>query len=106
MKFCVVLITVPNRETGEKLAEVLVGERLAACVNQVPGLRSTYWWQGKIEREAEELLLVKTRAACVERLTARVRELHPYSVPEIIALPIVSGSQPYLDWISAETSRP
>jgi periplasmic divalent cation tolerance protein len=103
MEHCVVLITVPDRATGEKLAAALVGERLAACVNQVPGLLSTYWWQGKMEQEPEELLLAKTRAELVERLAARVRELHPYTVPEIIALPILAGSAPYLEWITAET---
>lgn len=103
MEHVVVLITVPDRETGHTLAEALVQERLAACVNQVPGLVSTYWWQGKLEHQTEELLLVKTRTALVERLAARVRELHPYTVPEVVALPVLAGSAPYLDWITAET---
>lgn len=103
MSHCVVLVTVPDREQGKRIAEALVGERLAACANLVPGLLSTYRWQGKIEQEPEELLIIKTRAALAERLTARVRELHPYQVPEIIALPVAAGSQDYLDWVTQET---
>jgi len=103
MGYCVVLITVPDAESGKRIAETLVEERLAACANRLPGLLSTYRWQGKVEQAAEELLVVKTREELVEGLTARVRELHPYTVPEIIALPIVAGSQYYLNWIALET---
>jgi len=103
MGYCVVLITVPDAESGKRIAETLVEERLAACANRLPGLLSTYRWQGKVEQAAEELLVVKTREELVEGLTARVRELHPYTVPEIIALPIVAGSQDYLNWIALET---
>ncbi len=102
--YCVVMITVPNAEVGTRLAEVLVEERLAACVNRVPGMLSTYRWQGKIEREPEELLLVKTRQALFEALIQRVKSLHPYTVPEIIALPILAGSDSYLEWIKQETA--
>jgi periplasmic divalent cation tolerance protein len=103
MSHLVVLVTVPNREIGKRLAEVLVEERLAACVNRVPGLLSIYRWQGKIEQEQEELLLIKTQDCLLEQLTVRVRELHPYTVPEIVALPVVGGSQAYLDWVTQET---
>jgi len=103
MSHCVVFVTVPDRTLGKNIAETLVQERLAACANLVPGLLSTYRWQGKIEQEPEELLIIKTRETLVERLIARVRELHSYQVPEIIALPVLAGSQAYLDWVTQET---
>jgi len=103
MGYCVVLVTVPDREQAQRIAETLIAERLAACVNVVPGVWSIYHWRGKVERAAEELLLVKTRETHVARVAARVREIHPYEVPEIIALPVTAGSQAYLDWLEQET---
>jgi periplasmic divalent cation tolerance protein len=103
MEYSVVLVTVPNRETGRSIAEGLVQERLAACVNLVPGLLSIYRWQGKIEREPEELLVIKTRREHLDRLIERVRALHPYTVPEILALPVTAGSPGYLEWLAQET---
>jgi periplasmic divalent cation tolerance protein len=103
VEFAVVLVTVPNREVGLSIAEALVAERLAACANLVPGVFSIYRWQGQVEREAEELLVLKTRSSLVEALGARVRALHPYTVPEIVALPVAAGSEPYLQWLQAET---
>ena len=97
----VVLVTVPNAETAERLAEALVGERLAACVNVLGGVRSTYRWKGAVERDDELLCLCKTTRAGFERLRARVVELHPYELPEVVALPIAGGHAPYLDWITA-----
>jgi len=97
----VVLVTVPDAETADKLGEALVGERLAACVNVVPGLRSIYRWQGAVEKAAELLCLCKTTRASFEQLRARVVELHPYDLPEIVALPIELGHAPYLEWIKA-----
>ncbi|MGZ3440920.1 MAG: divalent-cation tolerance protein CutA [Polyangia bacterium] len=97
----VVLVTVPNAETAEKLGDALVGERLAACVNIVGGVRSIYRWQGKIEKDAELLCLCKSTRAQFEKLRARVVELHPYELPEVVALPIAVGHAPYLDWITA-----
>lgn len=97
----VVLVTVPNAESADKLAEALVGERLAACVNIVAGVRSIYRWQDAIERDAELLCVCKTTRAAFERLRARVVELHPYEVPEVVALPIEAGNAPYLAWIMA-----
>jgi periplasmic divalent cation tolerance protein len=99
----VLYITVPNEETAAAIARPLVEERLAACVNRVPGVRSTYLWKGEVCVDEELLLIVKTRRALFERVRARVRELHPYSVPEIIALPIVEGHKEYLDWIDEAT---
>lgn len=95
------LCTCPDRETGQRLAESLVEERLAACVNLVPGLTSVYRWEGRVQQDAEILLLIKTIEARVEALTERLRRLHPYEVPEIIALPIASGLTDYLNWVNA-----
>jgi periplasmic divalent cation tolerance protein len=103
MELCVILITVPTAEVGERLARALVEERLAACVNRVPGLTSIYRWQGKVERDPEELLIVKTRQELVPDVTARVKVLHPYQVPEVIALPIKAGLTDYLEWVADET---
>jgi periplasmic divalent cation tolerance protein len=95
-----VLSTVGKREDAERIADALVGERLAACVNVVPGLLSVYRWKGALEREDELLLLIKTRAERVEEMGARLRALHPYELPEMIVLPIAGGHGPYLDWIA------
>lgn len=85
-RFLVVLITAPSREEAERIAAALVEERLAACVNVVPGVLSIYRWEGEIQRDDEVLMLVKTAAAAFPRLEARVQELHPYDVPEVVAL--------------------
>ena len=104
MKAYVVLITAPaGGEAAEKLARALVEERLAACVNRVPGLVSTYWWEGKVEEDREELLVAKTTEDRLEALLKRVPELHPYSVPEVLALPVEQGYPPYLDWLHRST---
>jgi periplasmic divalent cation tolerance protein len=103
----VVLVTVPDAEVGAELARRLVEEGLAACVNLVPGVRSIYRWQGAVQEDAEILLIAKTRAALVDALTARVCALHPYKLPEVIALAVAAGSEPYLDWVrSAPEPRP
>lgn len=99
----VVLVTTPSAEKAAEIARALVAERLAACGNVVPGLRSIYRWEGKIEDEAEALLLLKTTRARFEALRERVLALHPYQVPEVVALPVEAGSAPYLAWIDAET---
>ncbi len=96
----VVLVTAPNLETAEKLAEALVGERLAACVNVLGEVRSIYRWKGAVEREREVLCVMKTTRDAFERLRARVVELHPYEVPEVIALPVALGHAPYLAWLT------
>ncbi len=103
-KVCVVLITAPDRDTAAGLGRTLVEERLAACVNVVPGVRSLYRWKGSVQDDAELLLLVKTRSDRMAALAARVRELHPYDVPEVLALPAVGGSEEYLDWVRSESS--
>ncbi len=100
-----VIVTAPDRQTAEALADRLLKTRLAACVNIVPGLRSLYWWQGEIESADEVLMLVKARRRDVAALTEAVQDAHPYDVPEVIALEIVGGSADYLDWVEAETER-
>jgi periplasmic divalent cation tolerance protein len=96
----VVLITVPSAELGQKIARELVEKRLAACVNILPPMRSIYTWEGRIMEEDEILLLCKTRMELFEdRLIPAVRALHPYQVPEILALPVQAGLKEYIDWI-------
>ena len=95
--------TCPDESTAERIARALVTARLAACVNRVAGIRSTYRWQDGIQDEAEVLLAIKTTQARYEELEVRLQALHPYEVPEIIALPIVAGSASYLSWITSET---
>ncbi len=95
----VVYVTAPNEDEAAVIAKALVVERLAGCVNIVRGIRSIYMWQGKIEDDAEVLMIVKTQAPLFERLSRKVKELHSYSVPEVIALPIVNGSDGYLAWL-------
>lgn len=99
----VVLITAPDAAAAEKLARALVEERLAACVNVLPGVHSFYRWEGSVQDDAELLLVAKTRAERVGALAARVKELHPYDVPEVLELPATGGSQTYLDWVRTET---
>jgi len=98
----VVLITAPRGKGGE-LAEAIVRERLAACVN-VGSVESLYWWKGSIERDSEDLLIVKTSMARLEELIRRVKELHPYEVPEIIALPVAACLSEYCRWVREETA--
>jgi periplasmic divalent cation tolerance protein len=101
----VVYVTVPNKETGSKLAHSIIENKLAACVNQIPGVESTYWWQGKVETDSEMLLIIKTRSALLNELTAHVNSNHPYDTPEVIALPITGGSDKYLKWIEDSTEK-
>ncbi|PSS19590.1 Protein CutA like [Actinidia chinensis var. chinensis] len=99
----VVYVTVPNKEAGKKLAESLVKEKLAACVNRVPGIESVYQWQGEVQTDSEELLIIKTRESLLEALKEHVKANHEYEVPEVIAIPIIGGSIPYLEWIKNST---
>ncbi|MGH7831897.1 MAG: divalent-cation tolerance protein CutA [Candidatus Binatia bacterium] len=101
-EFIVVYVTVGSADEGERLAHTLVEERLAACVNRVGPVRSVYRWQGKVEQSDEELLIIKTKRELFERLQTRVQELHSYSVPEILALPVLQGSEPYLKWLGQQ----
>jgi len=99
----VVYITAPKEEDAARIAQALVKAKLAACVNIVRNIRSIYSWQGKIEDAAEVLMIVKTQKKHFDALSEKVRELHSYDVPEIIALPILKGSDDYLEWIRAST---
>ncbi|EOI2352598.1 TPA: divalent-cation tolerance protein CutA, partial [Klebsiella pneumoniae] len=92
-------------DSAERIATALVAERLAACVNLLPGLRSVYRWQRKVEAAAEVLLLVKTSAEAYPALQERLRQLHPYELPELLAVEAASGLPEYLQWLAAE-SRP
>ena len=96
-------ITAPDRERAEVIARALVGERLAACVAIVGGVRSIYRWEGAIQEDDEVLCLAKTRPELFAALCDRVRALHPYQVPEILAFEIADGSPAYLDWLAAST---
>ena len=106
-EFVVVLVTVGSRVDGESMARQLVGEGLAACVTLVGPVRSIYVWEGKVAEDDEWLLVIKSRGALVKALEGRVRALHSYDVPEVIALPVTAGSQPYLAWLkAAATGKP
>jgi periplasmic divalent cation tolerance protein len=98
----VVLVTAPSAEKAAELGRALVSERLAACASVVPGVRSIYWWEGKVQDEAEALILLKTTPARFQELRDRVVALHPYQVPEVVALKVDAGSEKYLEWIAGE----
>ena len=97
-----VLMTTPDTETAERIGGTVVEERLAACANVVAGVTSIFRWKGRVERESEVLVILKTTADEVDLLRERIVELHPYDVPEVIALSVSTGHAPYLDWVRAE----
>ena len=99
----IVFCTCPDNDSASRIAEALVGERLAACVNLLPAIDSVYRWQGAIERASEVQLIIKTVESRLNALTARIHALHPYDLPEVIAIEAAGGSPAYLDWIAAET---
>jgi periplasmic divalent cation tolerance protein len=101
-EFVVLLITVANAEEARRIAEVLLKQRKAACVNIVPKVSSLFWWQDEIDSAEENLLIVKTKALQLNEVIRLVKENHSYEIPAIIALPIVGGNQDYLDWIGEE----
>ncbi|MDR9437347.1 MAG: divalent-cation tolerance protein CutA [Thiohalophilus sp.] len=96
---CLVLCTCPDTDTARQLADRLVAERLAACVNIVPGLESVYEWQGKVERDGEVLLIIKTRQDRYGQLEETLQQHHPYELPEILRVSLDGGLQDYLQWI-------
>ena len=102
-QFIVIFITIDTPANAQKLADKLLAARKAACVNIIPKISSQYWWQGKIEKADELMLIVKTRAALLDELITLVKQNHPYAVPEIIALPIIGGNPDYLAWLDSET---
>jgi periplasmic divalent cation tolerance protein len=95
----IVLCTTPDRETAEMIADALVSEQLAACVNILPGVMSVYRWQGTIEHSEESLLLIKTSQTVWPMLVAQIQALHPYELPEIVAVPIKTGEAEYIQWL-------
>ncbi len=101
-EFVVVLCTAPAGE-AERLAKALVDARLAACVN-VTGVQSCFRWEGTVTSEPEHLLIVKTQYRLLDPLVAKIRELHSYDLPEVVAIPVVGGHAPYLDWVREETA--
>ena len=99
--YIVILITVSKKEEAKKIAAKLLKEKLAACVNIVDKVESLFWWQGKINKAAESLMMIKSTKAKFGKIVKSVLSVHSYTVPEIIAFPIIAGHKPYLDWIDA-----
>jgi periplasmic divalent cation tolerance protein len=97
----IVLTTTSSPEEADRLGRTLVEERLAACATLVPAVQSIYRWQGQVETATETLILLKTTSAQLPALEARLHELHSYETPEVLVLPVESGSQPYLDWLQS-----
>ncbi|HEV2622292.1 MAG TPA: divalent-cation tolerance protein CutA [Frateuria sp.] len=97
--------TCPDDDSTRRIAEALVSERLAACVNRLPGIASTYRWQDQVVTDAEHLLLIKTTATRFESLRVRLLALHPYELPELIAVPIEHAHEPYLAWVREATGE-
>ncbi|MDD2804165.1 MAG: divalent-cation tolerance protein CutA [Elusimicrobiales bacterium] len=102
-RYDICLVTAGSRAAARKLASGLLRERLAACVSAVPGVESSYWWQGRLERASEVLLLVKTRRALRKEVMKFVKRHHPYAVPEVLFAEIAAGSPEYLAWLGANT---
>lgn len=100
----VIYITTGTDEEAQKVAEVLLRRRKAACVSILPGVSSIFWWQDKLDSAQETLLIVKTKASLVDEIVSLVTEIHSYDVPEIIALPIMGGNRHYLEWIGKEVT--
>lgn len=100
----VVMVTTSNQDEAAKIAEHVVKARLAACASTIPTVRSIYWWEGKIMNDQESLVLIKTTADKFSSLQKAIQTLHSYKVPEIMAIPVVDGLLPYLEWVNRETS--
>lgn len=101
--YILVLTTVPDKTTGQEISRVLIEERLAACVTISGASESTYWWKDEITQDEEFILFIKTKSSLYTALEEKIKELHPYDVPEIIALPLLKGHEKYLDWLEKET---
>ena len=101
-----VYMTATDEDEAGRIGRALVAERLAACVNVIPGMRSFYSWQGEVRDDREVVVIAKTRETLLDALVARVKELHSYECPCVVALPIVAGNPDFLDWIEAETAEP
>ena len=95
--------TAPTKDEAHRIARTVVDERLAACANVIAGVTSIYWWEGSVQEDVEAVIIMKTRADLVEALTSRVRDLHSYQCPCVVAVPITGGNAEFLQWIAAET---
>lgn len=104
MDNCVIYCTVPNEFSANLIASTLIDENLAACVNIIPSVTSMYKWEGTVQTDSELLLIIKTQQSKFEEVEQRIKELHENTIPEIIALPIIKGSEEYQNWIVKETS--
>jgi periplasmic divalent cation tolerance protein len=104
MTFVFAYVTAGSAEEAQRLARAIVEERLAACANVLPGMRSVYWWEGAVGEAEETVVIFKTRAERFEALAARVKALHSYDCPCVVALPVTAGLPAYLDWIAAEST--
>ena len=102
LNYIVVFITANNTEEAQRIARLLLERRQAACVNIIPEVDSSFWWEDKLDSAQESLLVIKTKASLLPEITKSVKKMHSNAVPEIIALPIVGGNQDYLDWIDNE----
>lgn len=102
-RFVIILATCSSKQEADRIAASILKKRLAACGNIVGGIRSRFWWKGRIDSANEVLLILKTRAANFKEIEKEIKRIHSYEVPEIIALPIVAGSKEYLGWIKKET---
>ena len=101
-----VFVTVPDRGSAEKVAQALLGPKLAACVNILPGVESWYWWEGSLNKDQELLLMIKSQRSLLPALTEAVVRAHPYDVPEVISTSIDGGNSAYLDWVRSNASGP
>lgn len=102
----IALSTCPDEAAARRIAEALVSERLATCVNRVTGMTSTYFWDGRLQDDAEILLIIKTTAARLAGLEARLKVLHPYELPELVALAVAGGNEQYLQWVRTGVAPP
>ena len=102
-KFIMIITTTETEEEAEKIAEIVVSEKLAACVQIIPSIKSVYRWQGKVEKSKEQLLFIKTKTGLFEKVEKAIKENHSYEVPEIVAVPINNGSKEYFEWIENVT---
>lgn len=102
---CLLYMTASDEAEARRIGDALVAERLAACVNMIPGMTSIYRWEGAVQHDSETVVIAKTRADLVDRVTQRVRELHSYSCPCVVALPVAGGNPEFLSWIADETSE-
>jgi periplasmic divalent cation tolerance protein len=105
VEFIIVLVAAANPAEAAKISRALLEAKLAACINTLSGISSSYWWHGKIENAEESLLIIKTRKSLLDDIVATVKKLHSYEVPEIIALPVIGGSPDYLKWLDETINK-